>query len=144
MHRLRVAFDLDETLGAAITDGQSVIGFQLREGCQKLIDILRSRVTLILWTVSYRRYVEKALSREFLESFEEVYTWTEKPCDWKDIRSIQANYLVDDSLFYKEEAKKHGIDEHYIIVPAYGSMQDKKEPLLWCQMVLDSLPIEID
>ena len=34
--KCRIAFDLDETLGTAITDSNSIIGFNIRSGCVEL------------------------------------------------------------------------------------------------------------
>jgi hypothetical protein len=36
----RVAFDLDETLGIPIVDGDSIVGFQAREGAIQLLEEL--------------------------------------------------------------------------------------------------------
>jgi hypothetical protein len=52
----RIAFDLDETLGVPVIAGDGVAGFQARPGCLDLLGGLRGRCTLLLWSVSSRRY----------------------------------------------------------------------------------------
>jgi hypothetical protein len=41
--------------------GPEVVGWQLRPGCVELLGRLRGRFDLVLWSVSPRRYVNKAL-----------------------------------------------------------------------------------
>jgi hypothetical protein len=67
--------------------------------------------------------------------FEEIYSWDDIATTWKDIRRIKADYLIDDSDSYKEEAKKHGIEKSYILIPAYGCLEDQREPLLWVRLI---------
>jgi NLI interacting factor-like phosphatase len=131
----RIAFDLDETLGVPIIQGSSIIGWQLRSGCLDLLARLQKRFALCLWTVSNRRYVNKIMQFGLDRWFSEIYTWDEMPVSWKDVRRIQADYLVDDSAHHQEEAKRHGLARSYIIVPSYGSPADLADPLAWVRMV---------
>ena len=57
----RLAFDLDETFGVPLVNSASVVGWQLRPGCPELLDRLQAQFALLLWSVSPRRYVDKAL-----------------------------------------------------------------------------------
>jgi hypothetical protein len=59
---LRIAFDLDETLGVPVVDGSAIVGFRLREGAIDLLNRLKFQYSLLLWTVSNRSYVDKVLS----------------------------------------------------------------------------------
>ena len=133
---MRIAFDLDETLGTAITDSYSIVGFNVRKGCHDILQYLKKRHSLILWSVSNRSYVDKALRLSGLtEYFIEIYSWDDIKCDWKDIRRINADYLIDDSEYYGEKALKNGLGSKYIIIPIYGSVEDQKDPLLWTKQI---------
>ena len=131
----RIAFDLDETLGVPVIDGAVMVGWQTRPGCLELLASLRSRFVLCLWSVSSRRYVDKALSFELASWFAETYSWDEIPARWKDVRQIKADFLVDDSPMHLEAARKLGIDAAYILVPQYGSREDADDPLGWVRLV---------
>ena len=135
MKTQRIAFDLDETLGTPITNGNSIIGFNLRTGCQELLSELSQHDELILWTVSSRRYVEKILQYELATYFQEVYSWDDIASEWKDIRRIHADYLIDDSPHHQDEAQKYGLESHYIVIPAYGSPEDCQDSLLWVKQI---------
>ncbi|MBK8454261.1 MAG: hypothetical protein WAQ53_12105 [Thiofilum sp.] len=130
-----IAFDLDETLGTIITDGLSIIGFNMRVGSVDLLSNLKKRYILALWTVSSRAYTEKALGYGLRDFFDVIYTWDEISESWKDIRRINAKYLIDDSAFHQEEAKKYNLHSRYIIIPSYGSPEDIKDELLWVSQV---------
>ncbi len=127
----KIAFDLDETLGTIITDGNSIIGFNIRSGCIELLTELKTKYCLALWTVSNRSYVEKVLNYGLRQFFDEIYTWDEISDNWKDIRKINASYLIDDSEFYREKAKQYGLESKYIIIPGYGSNEDIENDMLW-------------
>ena len=131
----RIAFDLDETLGVPIIDGSTMIGWQMRSGCEELLDGLRSRFELCLWSVSSRRYVDKALSFGLQTWFTETYSWDELPVRWKEVRQIRADYLVDDSPHHREAARGLGLESAYILVSQYGSPEDVEEPLAWVRQV---------
>jgi NLI interacting factor-like phosphatase len=135
---LRIAFDLDETLGVPLLENQQMVGFQLRTGCAELLTSLQPVHTLILWSVSSRRYVEKALASGLSTFFKEVYTWEEIPSSWKDVRVLQVDYLIDDSEHHFRQSQKIGISEHYILVPAYGSPDDIADPMSWIERVKPS------
>lgn len=107
--RKRIVFDLDETLGVPLIDGSSMVNFRLRQGCADLLHTLSEEYTLLLWTVSSRRYVEKALSFGLASFFDEVYTWDEIASEWKDIRKIRADYLIDDRPHHQEQALSRGL-----------------------------------
>jgi len=139
MVRLRIAFDLDETLGTAITDHKTVTGFNIRKGCDELLTALKKEYHLVIWTVSSRGYLEKMLNFGIREYFDETYSWDEISEEWKDIRKINVRYLVDDSSYHREMAKQHNLEAGYIIVPAYGSREDQRDPLLWVRQVYDYL-----
>jgi FMN phosphatase YigB (HAD superfamily) len=132
--RRTIAFDLDETLGVPITDGRSIVGFQMRRGSAELLTELKSKnYAIVLWTVSSRAYVEKALNFGLGGYFEKTYTWDELPHRWKDVRTLGVDYLVDDSEYHRELAEPHGLASRYIIVPAYGSPDDNSNPLEWAE-----------
>jgi hypothetical protein len=122
-----------------IIKGSAIVGWQTRPGCRELLSQLRPRFTLILWTVSSRRYVDKALSFGLAEWFHETYSWDEIQARWKDVRQIRADFLVDDSPHHRETAEIHGFREEYIVVPAYGSPEDSANPLGWTEQVLSIL-----
>lgn len=131
----RIAFDLDETLGVPLIQNDTIVGFQVRVGCLDLLEQLRPRFTLCLWSVSDRRYVVKVLSFGLADWFTETYTWDELPCQWKDVRRINADFLVDDSPHHREAAQKHGLADRYIVVPGYGSPEDTADPSAWASLV---------
>ena len=131
----RIAFDLDETLGVPLIEGPSVVGWQIRPGAAALLDRLRPRFQLLLWSVSPRRYVDKALSFGLSRWFAESYSWDEAPAGWKDVRRVRADFLVDDSPHHREAAEALGLGSAYIVVPAYGSPEDVADPLGWARLV---------
>lgn len=137
--KTRIAFDLDETLGTPVTDGYAVIGFNFRTGCLELLDELSQHYELILWTVSSRTYVQKILQYGLGKYFRETYSWDELPNEWKDIRQIDVEYLIDDSESYREMAAQHGIESGYIIIPAYGSVADNLDSLAWIRHIRNIL-----
>jgi len=134
-----MAFDLDETLGVPIIDKGAMIGWQLRDGCAELLTQLESRFSLCLWSVSPRRYVDKALSFGLKRWFSTSYSWDEKPARWKDIRTLDVDFLVDDSPHHREAATEFGIADAYILVPAYGIPEDFADPRNWVRMILTEL-----
>lgn len=131
----RIAFDLDETLGIPIIDGVEIVGFRLRDGCKEVLEKLHERYQLCLWTVSNRSYLDKALSFGLKDYFSETYAWDELPVVWKDVRKINADFLIDDSPHHREEAAKFGIESRYIIIAAYGSEDDNNDSLLWVKQI---------
>lgn len=135
----RIAFDLDETLGIPLINGASIVDWQIRPGCVELLDRLRPRFDLVLWSVSPRRYVDKALSFRFGQWFSESYSWDEIPTQWKDVRQIHADFLVDDSPHHRQAAEEFGLGASYIVVPAYGSPEDTSDPLNWGRRIEDVL-----
>jgi hypothetical protein len=130
----RIAFDLDETLGVPLIEGQDVAGWQMRPGCAGLLDRLRPEFELVLWSVSPRRYVDKALSFGLGRWFVESHSWDELPARWKDVRQVRADFLVDDSPHHRA-AERVGLATAYIVVPAYGSPEDVADPLAWVRLV---------
>jgi FMN phosphatase YigB (HAD superfamily) len=133
--KLRLAFDLDETLGVPILDTSTMIGWQTRPGCLDLLERLQQRFILVLWSVAPRRYVERALSFGLGAFFAEVYSWEEQPGAWKDVRKIDAAWLIDDSPHNRVAAQREGIEERYVVVPVYGSPEDSADPLAWVRQV---------
>ena len=131
----RIAFDLDETLGVPLVDEQTVIGWQMRPGCPALLDHLRPEFELVLWSVSPRRYVDKVLTFGLGRWFAESHSWDELPAQWKDVRRVQADLLVDDSPHHREAAERLGLAAAYVVVPAYGSPADVADPLAWVRLV---------
>jgi hypothetical protein len=79
--------------------------------------------------------VNKALSFGLRDWFAESYSWDEMPARWKDVRRIQADFLIDDSPQHREAARAHGLEAAYIVVPQYGSPEDAANPLGWVQLV---------
>jgi hypothetical protein len=134
-----IAFDLDETLGVPLIEGSTMIGWQVRPGCMELLESLRPRFILCLWSVSSRRYVDKALSFGLGEWFTRTYSWDELPVPWKDIRRIQADYLVDDSPHHREAAHGLRLESAYIVVPPFGSPKDAADPLAWVRQVKNAV-----
>lgn len=57
-------------------------------------------------------------------------SWDDIASDWKDIRRIHADYLIDDSPRHRDEVQKYGLELHYIVIPAYGSPEDCQDSLL--------------
>jgi hypothetical protein len=131
----RIAFDLDETLGVPLIEGEAIVGFQCRAGCLELLGRLRPHFTLCLWSVSGRRYLDKVLSFGLSGWFAETYSWDELPSPWKDVRRINADFLVDDSPHHREAAARHGLADRYIVVPVYGGPEDAADPLTWVWLV---------
>ena len=131
----RIAFDLDETLGVPLIDGPNVVGWQMRPGCAELLDCLQAEFGLLLWSVSSRRYVDKALSFGLGHWFAESYSWDELPASWKDVRQLRVDFLVDDSPHHREKAERLGLEAFYIVVPAYGSPEDVADPLGWVRLI---------
>jgi hypothetical protein len=131
----RIAFDLDETLGVPIIEDSTIVGWQLRPGAAELLQRLHSEFVLCLWSVSSRRYVDKAMRSGLDRWFSESYSWDELPGPWKDVRRIKADLLVDDSPHHLETAREHGLANSYLVVPAYGSPADAADPFAWIQLV---------
>src|SRR5262245_21175333 len=115
---LRIAFDLDETLGVPLIDGARIVGWQDRPGRIELLARLRRHFVLCLWSVSSRRYVDKVLSFGLRRWFSETYSWDEMPVQWKDVRRLKLDFLVDDSPHHREAARAHGLESKYVVVPA--------------------------
>jgi hypothetical protein len=135
----RIAFDLDETLGVPLLDGTSVVGWRMRPGAAELLDRLHRDFELLLWSVSPRRYVDKALASGLGRWFAETVTWDELPARWKDMRRVRADYLVDDSPHHREAAERFGLAAAYVVVPAYGSLEDAADPLGWVRLVEEAI-----
>jgi hypothetical protein len=138
----QIAFDLDETLGVPLIEGSSIVGFQLRPGCVALLERLRPRFTLLLWSVSGRHYVDRCLSFGLAAWFAETYSWDELPGAWKDIRRIGADLLVDDSPHHREAAAMHGLADRYVVVSVYGGPEDAADPLAWARLVEQAVGLE--
>src|SRR5262249_20898976 len=96
----RIAFDLDETLGVPLIEGDAIVGFQTRPGCLELLGRLRDRFTLCLWSVSGRRYVDRCLSFGLSAWFAQTYSWDDLPAWGKDVGGIGTVFLIDDSPQY--------------------------------------------
>jgi hypothetical protein len=131
----RVAFDLDETLGIPLIEGNKIIGFSERKGMREILKKLEKKYELVIWTVSKRSYLDKILKSGLEKYFQQTYSWDEIACNWKDIRRIKADYLIDDSSHHKEEAVKFGLGKFYIVIPPYGSIEDQNDPLLWVRLI---------
>lgn len=131
----RIAFDLDEMLGVPLIEGNAIVGFQARPGCVGLLERLRPRFTLCLWSVSSRRYIDKCLSFGLSAWFAETYSWDEFLGAWKDVRRIGADFLIDDSPHHREAAANHGLADRYVVVPVYGGPEDTADPLRWVRLV---------
>ncbi|HIE02627.1 MAG TPA: hypothetical protein EYP59_20475 [Thiotrichaceae bacterium] len=140
----RIAIDLDETLGATVTDSTAIIGFRLRDGCLELLKQLDSKYHLVLWTVASRAYLNKVLAYGLKDYFQETYSWDDIASSWKDIRQINVEFLIDDDEYHQEAAKQYDLEDSYIIVPAYGSFEDQKEPLKWVQEIEKRLQFSIE
>lgn len=139
----RVAFDLDLTLGQAVIHPLSneVLGFHLRPGCVELLEKLAPRYTLCLWSISSRWYVERVLAFGLRQFFAETYSWDQLPAEWKDIRKIEAAYLIDDNPGYRVRATQEGIDPNrYIVVPPCGSSEDLEDTSLWRRVLRACTP----
>ncbi len=132
----RVAIDLDETLGCPIIDvaGQ-ISGFAWRPGCRQLLSRLSARYELVLWTVSPRRYANKALSFGMEGVFDEVLTWDELKSDPKDIRKANVAWLIDDSPHHQQAIQHSPVAHRYIVVPPIGSREDRQFPHRWRELI---------
>lgn len=139
---MRIAFDLDETLGTPMIKGEEIIGFVVRTGAHELLQELVKRNKLMVWTVSNRSYLDKILNSGIKQYFDETYSWDEINDKWKDIRKIKADYLIDDSEHHIQEARKYGMEERYILIPAYGSKEDNEDPLLWAKIISGKLGLD--
>jgi len=137
--RKRIAFDLDETLGVPIIEENKIVGFRFREGCVELLQRLEKDFDLILWTVSNRSYVEKILAFGLKKFFSEIYCWEDISTSWKDVRRINADFLIDDSSHHFERALEEGISEHYIVIEPFGSPKDFENPLYWIEQIEEIL-----
>ncbi|MGE0432268.1 MAG: NIF family HAD-type phosphatase [Planctomycetota bacterium] len=140
MTRRRIAIDLDDTLGTAVVDAFDVIGFTLRPGCIELLADLAQHYELVLFTAAPRRYVEKVFAFTGLgEWFAEQVTADEWPYGLKDPRFARAEFLVDDLDDHRRFGIEQGIGSQYIIIPAFGSPDDEREPDRWSRIVRDLL-----
>lgn len=138
----RIAIDLDLTLGETIIPelSNAILGFRVRPGCVELLQKLRRHYILCLWSISNRWYVNEVLSFGLKEYFDESLAGDEISGDWKDIRMIEAEYLIDDNPYHRNLAEKNGLKiDRYIIVPAFGSPEDRAAPMKWVQQVEDIL-----
>lgn len=133
--RKRIVLDVDETLGMPLVDGHLVTGYQLRTGARELLEELSRRHELILWSSSNRQYLVKLLRFGLAKFFRRTVTYDEVPAPWKDIRKVGADFLVDFSDHHKHLAEQQGIGSGYIVVPAYGSVEDEKDPLEWTRII---------
>ena len=131
----RIAFDLDETLGVPRIERGGIVGWQMRTGCAELLDRLRVDFELVLWSVSPRRYVDKALASGLGEWFRESYSWDEIASPWKDVRRIRADVLVDDSPHHRASAERYQLESRYVVVPVNGCPEDTADPLAWVRLV---------
>src|SRR5262249_24552445 len=123
------------TLGVPLTDGRGVVGWQMRSGSADLLDRLRNVFQLVLWSVSPRRYVDKALAAGLSGWVTESYSWDEMPSPWDDVRRLRVDWLVEDSPHHAQKGAECGLASKYIIVPSYGSPEDVAEPLAWVKLV---------
>ncbi|MCI0637620.1 MAG: hypothetical protein L0Y72_08195 [Gemmataceae bacterium] len=126
-------------MGVPQIENQAIVGFHWRPGCQDLLERLGSRFTLCLWSVSNRRYLDKILQHGLKRFFAETFSWDELPCSWKDIRKINADWLIDDSPHHSEAAREFGLDSKYVVVPAYGSPEDNADPLGWVRLIEETV-----
>ena len=133
--RKRIVLDVDETLGMPLVDGRHVTGYQLRTGARELLEDLSRKHELILWSSSNRQYLVKLLKFGLAKYFRRTVTYDEVPAPWKDIRKVGADFLVDFSDHHKHVAEQQGIAKGYIVVPAYGSVEDEQDPLEWTRIV---------
>ena len=136
---MRIAFDLDETLGVPLIENDQIVGFRIRDGAVELLKRLAENHTLLLWSVSSRRYLDKILAFGLGKHFAEVYSWDDIASEWKDVRRVRADFLVDDSSHHRENAAKFGLEKQYIVVPAYGSAEDATNALLWVRQIEQSI-----
>jgi hypothetical protein len=141
--KLRIAFDLDKTLGVPIIQADSITGFLLRDGAHKLLQALRQEHTLLLWSVSSHNYVEKCLSYGLGDFFSETYSWDEIACSWKDLRKIRADYLIDDNPDHQVAAAKHGLATRDIVVSPFGSLEDIRDPSCGVRQIESALSLKI-
>lgn len=137
----RIAINLDETLGVPLINNERITGFQVRDGAIELLNSLRKRYALVLWSAGDRSYVNKLLSYGLRRYFREVYAWDDIPDPWKDIRRIKVRYLIDDSDHHQQLAAREGLglEAHYIVVPAFGSPEDLRDPLSWTRQIREML-----
>jgi len=135
----RIALNLDETLGVPLIHNERITGFQVRDGAIELLNSLRKRYFLVLWSVGDRSYVNKLLSYGLRRYFREIYTWEDFSDNWKDIRRIRVRYLVDDSDYHQQLAAREGLEQYYIVVPTFGSPEDLRDPQGWAKQIREAL-----
>ena len=138
--RTRIAIDLDDTLGMAVVNDRSLIDFTLRPGARELLADLAEHFELVLFTAAPRHYVEKVfaftgIDRWFADSVT-ADEWTDL---YKDPRFVNAEFLVDDLEEHRDYGARRGIGSKYIIVPAFRSDDDDREPDRWHRLVRDQL-----
>ena len=135
----RIALNLDETLGVPLIQNERITGFQMRDGAIELLNSLRKRYFLVLWSVGDRSYVNKLLSYGLRRYFREIYTWEDFFDNWKDIRQIKVRYLIDDSDYHQQLAEREGFGQQYIVVPSFGSPEDLRDPQGWAKQIREAL-----
>lgn len=140
MDKKTVAIDLDDTLGSTIISDNQIKNFQFRLNALEVLESLSKKYNLVLWTLGDRVYVDKIFKVTLLKSyFSKTYSWNDFPQVWKDIRLINADFLIDDSLEHKIEANKFNLQNAYIVIPAFGSSEDNSDPTLWKKIIYEKL-----
>jgi hypothetical protein len=93
-----------------------------------------------LWTISSRWYLNAALSFGLTGYFDETHAGDEIRGDWKDIRRLNVEYLIDDSDYHRNHAQREGLEtDRYIVIPSYGGPQDEGDPVLWLRLIEERL-----
>lgn len=134
--RKRVAIDF-RVFFPPVMKGDTPVAYIYRDG-DEIIDRLRQDFDLILWSAEKPDIVEEFLDVE-RQQFAEVHFWHDNAFHWKDVREINADFLIDDDPHHLEIAMTVGIWERYILVEPLGSPKDIEDPFLWAKTIENAL-----
>lgn len=134
--QLRVGIDLDGTLVGFVPDGRGGEVLALRPEAPEILDQLaRMGHTLVLWTFGTRgwwnavvaqfpvlgRFFREVHTREDLEAVHYTVAPDRNGLEpVKDVRAFRIDLLVDNDPRHREWALRHGLAEHYHLVPTFG------------------------
>ena len=135
--RKRVAFDF-KIFFPPVLKGKSLVAITDRDGSEKLIKRLNQDFDLILWSTEEEGLVNEVL---FFENhyFSEVHYWEDNAFHWKDVRAINADFLIDDDPHHLETAMTVDIWDRYILIDPFGSPKDIEEPFRWAKIIEGAL-----
>jgi hypothetical protein len=137
---MRIAFDLDETLGVPVITKNTITGLVVRTGAADLLAELSRDHELWLWTVSTRHYVEQILRHAFQNIFKRIITWDDSPASFKNTRDFGVDLLIDDSPHHRDTAAARNVPTStYLVIPAFGDADDARDPNGWVRKIRDRI-----